>query len=179
MFFTQTTGLEKPTSEDFVSKLIPNWISFVVQLAALLVLIAAVIYLAYKPVKKIITERQNYIENNIKQSEADKAIAAQNAKQSEEMIIASQKKADQLIQEARQASLEERNRMVEETNQLITKMKDDAQRDIEQAALDAKEDIRREMVDIALSASSEILKREVNAKDNAKIAEDFIRSLED
>lgn len=178
MFFTET-GIEKPTSGDFISKLIPNWVSFVVQLAALLVLIAAVIFLAYKPVKKILTDRQNYIENNIKQSEEDKAIAAQNAKQSEEMIIASQKKADQLVQEARQASLEERNRMVEETNQLITKMKDDAQKDIEQATLDAKEDIRKEMVNLALSASSEILKREVNEKDNARIAEDFIRSLED
>jgi len=69
--------------------------------------------------------------------------------------------------------------MVEETNQLITKMKDDAQKDIEQATLDAKDEIRKEMVNLALSASSEILKREVNAKDNARIAEDFIRSIED
>ena len=178
MFFTDT-GIEKPTSDDFISKLIPNWISFVVQLAALLVLIAAVIYLAYKPVKKIITERQNYIENNIKQSEEDKLIAAQNAKQSEEMIIASQKKANQLLEDAKKASMDERTRMVEETNQLITKMKNDAQRDIEQATLDAKESIRKEMVNLALSASSEILKREVNEKDNARIAEDFIRSIED
>lgn len=175
----EDTGITLPTSDDFVSKLIPNWISFVAQLAALLVLIAVVIFFAYKPVKKIITQRQEYIENNIKQSEADKLIAAQNAKQSEEMVIASQKKADQLVEDARKASLDERNRMVEETNQLIAKMKDDAQKDIEQATLDAKDAIRKEMIDLALSASSEILKREVNEKDNARIAEDFIRSIED
>lgn len=175
----EDTGITLPTSDDFVSKLIPNWISFVAQLAALLVLIAVVIFFAYKPVKKIITQRQEYIENNIKQSEADKLIAAQNAKQSEEMMIASQKKADQLVEDARKASLDERNRMVDETNQLIAKMKDDAQKDIEQATLDAKDAIRKEMIDLALSASSEILKREVNEKDNARIAEDFIRSIED
>ena len=175
----EDTGITLPTSDDFVSKLIPNWISFVAQLAALLVLIAVVIFFAYKPVKKIITQRQEYIENNIKQSEADKLIAAQNAKQSEEMVIASQKKADQLVEDARKASLDERNRMVEETNQLIAKMKDDAQKDIEQATLDAKDAIRKEMIDLALSASSEILKREINEKDNARIAEDFIRSIED
>jgi len=175
----EDTGITLPTSDDFVSKLIPNWISFVAQLAALLVLIAVVIFFAYKPVKKIITQRQEYIENNIKQSEADKLISAQNAKQSEEMVIASQKKADQLVEDARKASLDERNRMVEETNQLIAKMKDDAQKDIEQATLDAKDAIRKEMIDLALSASSEILKREVNEKDNARIAEDFIRSIED
>lgn len=175
----EDTGITLPKSEDFIAKLIPNWISFVVQLAALLVLIAVVIYFAYKPVKKIINQRQEYIENNIKQSEIDKATAAQNAKQSEEMIIASQRKADQLVEDARKTSLEERNRMVEETNQLITKMKDDAQKDIEQATLDAKDSIRKEMVNLALTASSEILKREVNEKDNARIAEEFIRSIEE
>ena len=175
----ENTCITVPTSDVFVSKLIPNWISFVVQIAALLVLIAVVIFFAYKPVKKIITERQNYIENNIKQSEIDKATAAQNAKQSEEMVIAGQKKADQLIEEARKTSLDERNRMVEETNQLITKMKDDAQKDIEQSTLDAKDAIRKEMVNLALSASSEILKREINEKDNARLAEEFIRSIED
>ena len=173
------TGITLPSSEDFIAKLIPNWISFVVQLAALLVLIAAVIFFAYKPVKKIITERQNYIENNIKKSEEDKIIAEKNIKQSEEMIIASEKQANQIIEDAKKTSIDERNRLVEETNVLITKMKNDAQRDIEQATLDAKEEIRKEMVDLALSASSEILKREVNDKDNARIAEDFIRSLSD
>ena len=175
----QETGITLPAGEDFISKLIPNWISFVVQLAALLVMIAVVIFFAYKPVKKIITQRQDYIEKNIKQSEEDKAIAAQNAKQSEEMIIASQKKADQLVEDARKLSIDERNRMVEETNQLIAKMKDDAQKDIEQSTLDAKDAIRKEMINLALAASSEILKREVNEKDNARIAEDFIRSIED
>ena len=175
----EETGITLPAGEDFISKLIPNWISFVVQLAALLVMIAVVIFFAYKPVKKIITQRQDYIEKNIKQSEEDKAIAAQNAKQSEEMIIASQKKADQLVEDARKLSIDERNRMVEETNQLIAKMKDDAQKDIEQSTLDAKDAIRKEMVNLALSASSEILKREINEKDNARLAEEFIRSIED
>ena len=175
----EDTGISLPTSEDFVSKLIPNWVSFVVQLAALLVLIAVVIFFAYKPVKKIIRQRQDYIEDNIKQSEEDKLIAANNAKQSEEMIIASRKEANLIIEEAKKLSEAQKARSIEETNVLITKMKNDAQKDIEQATLDAKDEIRKEMVNLALSASSEILKREVNEEDNARIAEDFIRSLSD
>ena len=44
-------------SSDFTDKLIPNWVSFVVQLAALIVLILIVFIFAYKPVKKIIKKR--------------------------------------------------------------------------------------------------------------------------
>ena len=58
-------------------------------------------------------------------------------------------------------------------------MKEAAEEDIQRSQQEALESIRKEMVNLALSASSEILKREVNEKDNARIAEDFIRSIED
>ena len=56
------------SSDDFTSKLIPNWPSFVTQLAALVVLIIVVIVFAYKPVKKILKKRQDHIEENIKEA---------------------------------------------------------------------------------------------------------------
>ena len=71
------------------------------------------------------------------------------------------------------------NRYMRLTPSLLSVMKDDAQKDIEQSTLDAKDAIRKEMVNLALSASSEILKREINEKDNARLAEEFIRSIED
>ena len=56
-------------------------------------------------------------------------------------------------------------------------MKRDAEEDIAQSKEDAKEEIRKEMVSLALDASSEILSRNVNTKDNEKLADDFIRSM--
>ena len=43
--------------------------------------------------------------------------------------------------------------------------------------MDALNDIRNEMVNVALTASKEILKREVDEKDNTRLAEDFINRL--
>ena len=56
-------------------------------------------------------------------------------------------------------------------------MKKAAEQDIARAKEDAIQDIRSEMVNVALSASKEILKREVDSKDNVKLAEDFIKQL--
>ena len=53
-------------------------------------------------------------------------------------------------------------------------MKVGAQEDIERAKEEAIKDIHDEMVKVALSASEEILKREVDTKDNKRLAEDFI-----
>ena len=164
--------------ESIISKLIPNWTSFVVQLAAFLVLVAAVIYFAYKPVKKIIKKRQDYIEDNIKQSELAKSRANDNIIKSEETLTASHKEANEIIEQAKFEAENERSRILEETSLAVSKMKQDAEMDIAQSKEDAKEEIRKEMVALALDASSEILSRNVNTKDNEKLADDFIRSIE-
>lgn len=164
--------------QDIVSKLIPNWTSFLVQLLAFLVLVAGVIYFAYKPVKKIIKTRQDYIEDNIKQSELAKSRANDNIIKSEEALTKSHKQANEIIEQAKLDAEKERNQILEEASRTVSKMKQDAQADIEQSKEDAKEEIRKEMVALALDASSEILSRNVNTKDNEKLADDFIRSMD-
>ena len=46
-------------------KLIPSWISFVIQLTSFLILLLVVFFIAYKPVKKMLKKRADYIENEI------------------------------------------------------------------------------------------------------------------
>ncbi|MFA6852301.1 MAG: ATP synthase F0 subunit B [Erysipelotrichaceae bacterium] len=159
------------------SKLIPNPFSFVVQLCSLIVLILIVFFVAYKPVKKILKRRAEFIENNIVASQKNKALAEKNLAQSEETILSSKKEASEIINEAKQNALQERQVLEEETKRDIARMKKDAEIDIEKSKEDSLEEIRKEMVSIALVASKEILKREVSEEDNAKLAEDFIEKL--
>ena len=166
-----------PERSDFVSKLIPNWVSFTVQLGALVVLIIVVMIFAYKPVRKIIEKRKDYIESNIKNSEISVTKANENYKQSEEAVLASKKKAQEILLAAEKEATVLKEKVMEETKQEVSKMKTAAQEDIEQSRKDAQEDIRKEMVSLAVSASEEILKREVNEKDNARLADDFIKEL--
>ena len=56
-------------------------------------------------------------------------------------------------------------------------MKKMAEEDIQKSRQEALDDIHKEIVEVALLTSSEILKREVNTKDNARLAEEFIEKL--
>lgn len=170
----EISGLD---GDSFVKKLIPDWLSFVVQLTATIVMVIVVIIFAYKPVKKIIKKRQDYVENNIREAEVSKARANENVTKSEELLLASQKKANEIIEDAKATANVEKDKILTATNVEVEKMKQEAQQDIIKSKEDAKEEIRKEMVSIALDASSEILSRSVNDKDNAKLAEDFIRSV--
>ena len=167
------------TIKKYISEnLIPSWSSFVVQLAALVILIVVVLVVAYKPMKKVLAKRADYIENNIRESEIAKAEAERNAQESQEMIIASRKEAADIVANAKSLAIDTQKATLEETQLEVNRMKSQAQEDIERSKIEAKEEIRQEMVSVALAASEEILKREVNEKDNARIVENFIEEID-
>ena len=165
------------SSNDFTSKLIPNWPSFVAQLGALIILILIVIIFAYKPVRKIVDKRQEYIMKNIKDAEEAKANWQENELESKATVLASKKEAANIINEAKLEAEQEKAKILEEASQEVIKMKQDAENDIVRMEEEAEEQIRQEMVSIALDASKELLGREVNSKDNSRLIEEFIEEV--
>ena len=158
-------------------KLIPNWISFVVQFLSFLILLLAVFFLAYKPVKRILKKRADHIEDEINQAEERNAQAAASVNEAKELVSSSKVKASEIIKNAESQGQERYDAIILDAKQEVAEMKKAAEEDIERAKVDAVQDIRSEMVNVALSASREILKREVDKKDNVKLAEDFIDQL--
>lgn len=158
-------------------KLIPSWISFVIQLSSFLILLLVVFFLAYKPVKKMLKKRADHIEQEISQAEERNALAESSTIEAKELINESKAKASLIIKNAESQGQEKYDAIILEAKQEVTKMKKDAEEDIARAKEDAKQEIRNEMVNVALSASKEILKREVDVKDNKKLAEEFIDQL--
>ena len=158
-------------------KLVPNLLSFVVQFLSFLALIIAVFILAYKPVKKILKKRADYIENEINEAKQSNLEAQKSVDEAKEMVASSKLQASEIIARAEKQGQERYDMMLVSANNEIIEMKKEAEKDIERAKEEAIQDIRNEMVNVALSASEEILKREVDSKDNRKLAEDFIDRL--
>lgn len=165
------------TMKSIANKLIPNWISFVIQLSSFLILLLVVFFVAYKPVKRMMQRRADHIENEIKQAEEKNVLAAASVNEAKELVSSSKLKASEIIKNAEVQGQEKYDAIILEAKQEVADMKKAAEEDIERAKEDAIQDIRSEMVNVALSASKEILKREVDKKDNVKLAEDFIDQL--
>ena len=158
-------------------KLIPNLLSFVVQFLSFLVLLIVVFVLAYKPVKKILAKRADYVENEIKEARENNLQAQKNVDEAKEMVAQSKVQASEIIKNAEKQGQEKYDAIILQAKSDVEEMKVGAQEDIERAKEEAIKDIHDEMVKVALSASEEILKREVDNKDNKRLAEDFINRL--
>ena len=165
------------TIKTISEKLIPNWISFVIQFLSFLILLTVVFVFAYKPVKKLLKKRSDYVENEIKEARENNFIAQKNIEEAKQMLASSKIQASEIIQNAEKQGQGKYDALIAQAKSDVQEMKNDAQKDIERAKEEAIQDIKDEMVKVALSASEEILKREVDSKDNKRLAEDFINRL--
>ena len=86
--------------ETTVNNMLPNlWITLL-QLGLFILVAILFIVIAYKPLKKKLNERADYIEKNIKDSEAKALEAEEKIKEANRIVLNGQKKAGEIIQRA-------------------------------------------------------------------------------
>ena len=162
---------------DIINKLIPNFWDFIIQLAAFIVLLLIVFYLGYKPVKKLLKERGDYIEKNIQDSEKSKMEAAQYAKESQENIAKSREEANRIVSESKKQATAEAESIKESAKEEAIAMKKAADEEIALAKKKSEQDVQREIVGVAIAASEAVLGREVNKEDEERLLADFVNEV--
>ncbi len=173
-----TIFADSPISEEsFLEKLFPNPWDALATFLAFIVLLVVAFYFAYKPVKKLIQKRGDYVENKIKSAEERETLAVEKEKEAEKNISASRKEAIKIVEEAKATANQEREKIREQAKLDADKEVERAKAQIEQEIEASKDQIHREIVDVALDASEKVLAREVNKKDNEKLIDDFISDL--
>lgn len=164
--------------EDFLHYLFPNpWDALAIFLA-FIVLLLVVFYFAYKPVKKLIKDRKDYVEGKIKNAEERETVAAKKVEEAEKEIVESRQKAIEIVEKAKLDASKERDEIKAQAKLDADKEVERARQEIAQEIEASKDEIHREIVSVALDASSKVLEREVNKKDNEKLIDDFINELD-
>ena len=163
--------------EDFLHYLFPNpWDALAIFLA-FLVLLLVVFYFAYKPVKKLIKDRKDYVEGKIKNAEERELDAETKVKEAEKQIVSARQEAMEIVDKAKIDASKQRDEIKAQAKLDADKEVERAKQEIAQEIEASKDEIHREIVSVALDASSKVLEREVNKKDNEKLIDDFIDEL--
>ena len=168
-----------PTQEEFMEKLFPNvWDALAVFLA-FVVLLIAVFFFAYKPVKKLLKQRGDYVEDKIKTAETREKESQKLLEQANEEVKAKRVEAMNIVEQAKEDANKERSAILEKAKEEkqaeLQRTRDEIAQEIEAS----KDEIHREIVSVAIDASSKILEREVNKKDNEKLIDNFINDLKE
>lgn len=178
LIFSGVAGDASPFSpEDFLNKLFPNVWSFLINFIALIVLFVVVYFVAYKPLKKLVNKRKDYVERNLRDSEQAKSISERKAKEADKLIEDASIKADEIIEKAKVDANKKAEEIEQEAIALAAKRQQDADIAIKQAEEKSRQEMHDEIVNLALDASKQVLKREVNEKDNKELVNDFVEGM--
>ena len=71
----------------------------------------------------------------------------------------------------------EAEKIIESANKTAKDRIDQANLEIESAKRESLEDIRKEIIDVAMLAAEKVVEREIDAKDNKKFLDNFVKDV--
>jgi len=145
--------------------------TFLGQLVSFLILLGLLIYVGYKPIRKMLDERANRIEESMAQAEATKqeyerakvAVQEQISKARQEgqaVISQATQIGDRLKEEARGEARKEAQSIVDRTRVELERERDKA-----------IDDLRREFVDTAILAAEKVINETLDKEKHRKLIE--------
>ena len=147
------------------------------QIINFLVVASLLWFFAFKPVMATITERQNKIDEGLKNAEAANARLEETKKVTQASILEAQLKGQKLIEEAQKAAKEfgekQHQEAVESANALIVK----AQAAIELEKTKMLAEARTEIARLVVTTTQRVLSRELSDADRSKYNDAAAREL--
>lgn len=147
----------------------------IINIINIIILFVIVKTLAYKPVKKFLDARKAKIEDQLKEANEAKAQADAAAEQYSKLIADSKAAGSDIIRDAEKQAKQNADTVIENAKKtadgIIEKAKVQAKQEHDAALGSMKDDI----TDLAFGISARILSREVDNKDNMRIADEFFK----
>ena len=155
-----------------------SWTALFILLNTLTIFFVAKKFL-FKPVMKIITERQQEIDNLYADAGAAKEQARQLQESYQQKLNAAQETSDRIVKEAVARGQSREEQIIRDANAQAAAIMDKASRDIAQEKKKAINDAKNEISDLAMAIAGKVVERELKESDQASLIDGFIRELGD
>lgn len=152
--------------------------TFFAQILNFLILVILLRAVAYKPVLKILKEREDRIAASIDKADADAAEAAKTLEAYKAELANARTKAQEIMDLAEKRANEEHEASVQATKREIEQMKKAAEQQMERERAHAVEQLKGEVVTLALAAAGKIVQKNLEKSDNDAIIGEFIAKLD-
>ncbi|WP_254901206.1 F0F1 ATP synthase subunit B [Tuberibacillus sp. Marseille-P3662] len=153
--------------------------TFLFQIIIFLILLWLVSRFAMKPAMKVLKDRQDNIESQIKDAENDREEAAQLLQKQKEQLDQARSDAKEIIDRAKKQSESEAQQIIDDAKGRADRMVEQAKEEIDRERERAVASLRDEVADLSVILASRVLEKEVDAKDHEKEIDAFIREAGD
>lgn len=162
------------SSEDVLNGILPNLWVFLSHLFATVVLLILCVWLVWKPSKQALKKRNEYIQDQIKQSEQAREESLKRLHEAEQEKINAHNEAQNILEVANNQAYQIKEQIESQAKNNAKKITDDAINEGIKIKTDISSKMNQQILDIAFDATSSLLKKKITRKDSDKFVEDFI-----
>ena len=131
----------------------------------------------FKPVQKVMDDRQSQVDRIYGEANQSRDQAAQMKQEYEQKLASAREEADGLVKNAVQTAQKRSDQMINEATAQANRIKQKADEEIAQQKKKMLQDVRGEISDLAVDIASKVVEREINAKDYDSFVDEFIRNV--
>ena len=155
-----------------------DWLNYLgevgIQLVSTIILFLAVRFFLWKPITKILEERRDAIDKELKEAEEAKA----NSIQIEQDLLAEKERAKAeikaLISKAEHDANVQREAIINDAKEEAKRRLDNLEHELIQEKANMEADIKKEIVDIAFQAAEKIVAKEIDREKYMDFINDFL-----
>jgi F-type H+-transporting ATPase subunit b len=148
--------------------------TFIGQLVSFLILLGLLIYVGYKPIRKMLDERANRIKESMEQAEATKQEYERAKVAVQEQIGKARQEGQAVIGQATQIGDRLKEEAKEEARKEAQVIVDRTRVELERERDKAIDDLRREFVDTAILAAEKVINEALDKEKHRKLIEEAL-----
>lgn len=178
--FINTTqrALNAPVNVGSISEkldqLMPSIYIIVATLGAFLILLIILTKLFYKPVKKMVKNRQSFIQKNIDDSIHARKKAMSLEQEARNKLNASKLISSEIINKSKIEGEMIKNQYISESKLEASKILNKAKTDIKNKKLALEKDLHDEIVNVAVAISEKIIKEKISKEEAEKYCQEYL-----
>ena len=154
-----------------------NLWQILISLCNLLIMFLILKRFLFKPVQKMLAQRQAQVDTIYEDANADREAAGTMKQEYEQHLATAREEADNLVRTATQTAQSRSDAMLAEATAQAVHLKNKAEQEIEMERRQMLADVRSEISDMAVAIASKVVEREIKADDQASLVDEFIRNV--
>ena len=154
-----------------------NLWQILLSLANLLIMFLLMKKFLYKPVKKVLKQREDEINIHYSAAEQAESDALKSKTEYEEALSGAKAEADGIIKDAAEKAKRRSDTIIDEAEQKANRIIRQAEQDAVLEREKAADSIKREIVEVSSALSEKLIEREINADDHKALIDSFIEEI--
>ena len=132
---------------------------------------------AWKPLLKMLEDRENLIKSSLKDAEKAKLELESLTQESEAITAKARSEAQSILAESKSAAEKVKEDTIAKAKEQAIKIRDDAKKQIEVEKGKAISDIKQEVVNLTLSVAEKLINKNLNDADNKSLIEESLKKV--